>query len=188
MAYNPHYQQQSQPPPPPQAADQQFLTRVFQNVDKDRSGQITGNELSQALSNGTWQPFNPETIRLMITLFDRDQSGSIGFQEFAGLWKYVTDWQNTFRSFDRDNSGSIDFNELKQALTTFGYRLSDASLQLFVKKFDRQGKGTIAFDDFIQLCITLQTLTDSFRRHDTNKNGWIQLHYEQFLSLVIAQK
>ena len=80
MAYNPHYQQQSQPPPPPQAADQQFLTSVFQNVDKDRSGQITGNELAQALSNGTWQPFNPETIRLMINLFDRDQSGNLNIR------------------------------------------------------------------------------------------------------------
>lgn len=187
MAYNPHYQPQGQPPPS-QAPDQQFLMSVFQNVDRDRSGQISAEELGKALSNGTWQPFNPETIRLMIVLFDRDQTGSIGFHEFAGLWKYVTDWQNTFRSFDRDNSGSIDFNELKQALTTFGYRLSDESVRLFMKKFDRHGRGTIAFDDFIQLCVTLQTLTDSFRRFDTNKNGWIQIHYEQFLSLVVGQK
>jgi len=186
MAYQ--QQQPNAPPPPAQAPDQNFLMSVFQKVDRDRSGQISAEELGLALSNGTWQPFNPETVRLMIVLFDRDHSGSIGFHEFAGLWKYVTDWQNTFRSFDRDNSGNIDFNELKQALTTFGYRLSDNSVQLFMKKYDRQGRGNIAFDDFIQLCITLQTLTDSFRRYDTNQNGWIQLHYEQFLSLVIASK
>lgn len=35
-------------------------------VDKDRSGSITAEELQQALSNGTWTPFNPETVRLMI--------------------------------------------------------------------------------------------------------------------------
>jgi len=35
-------------------------------VDKDRSGAISAEELQQALSNGTWTPFNPETIRLMI--------------------------------------------------------------------------------------------------------------------------
>ena len=69
---------------------------------------------------GTWQPFNPETIRLMIGMFDRDSSGTINFQEFSSLWKYVTDWQNTFRGYDRDNSGSIDRNELKTALTSFG--------------------------------------------------------------------
>lgn len=53
-------------------------------------------------------------------MFDKDNSGTINFQEFSSLWKYVTDWQNTFRSYDRDNSGSIDRNELKHALTSFG--------------------------------------------------------------------
>ena len=53
-------------------------------------------------------------------MFDRDHSGTINFQEFAALWKYVTDWQSTFRSYDRDNSGAIDKNELKTALTSFG--------------------------------------------------------------------
>lgn len=46
-------------------------------------------------------------------MFDRDRSGTINFQEFGSLWKYVNDWQTTFRSYDRDNSGSIDKNELK---------------------------------------------------------------------------
>ena len=55
-------------------------------------------------------------------MFDRDQSGTINFQEFQALWKYVTDWQNTFRGFDRDNSGSIDRNELKNAMTQFGMK------------------------------------------------------------------
>jgi len=54
-------------------------------------------------------------------MFDRKHSGTIDFQEFQALWKYVTDWQNCFRSFDRDNSGTIDRSELKTALTTFGY-------------------------------------------------------------------
>lgn len=36
-------------------------------LDKDRSGSITANELQMALSNGTWSPFNPETVRLMMS-------------------------------------------------------------------------------------------------------------------------
>lgn len=35
-------------------------------MDKDNSGHISADELQQALSNGTWNAFNPETIRLMI--------------------------------------------------------------------------------------------------------------------------
>lgn len=52
----------------------------------------------------------------MIGMFDKDHSGTINFQEFGSLWKYVQDWQTTFKSYDRDNSGSIDKNELKTGI------------------------------------------------------------------------
>lgn len=88
-------------------------------------------------------------------MFDKHKNGSINFEDFGALWKYVTDWQACFRSFDRDNSGNIDLNELKTALSAFGYRLSDNLIALMFRKFDRFGKGTILFDDFIQCCIVL---------------------------------
>lgn len=91
----------------------------------------------------------------MIGMFDRENRGTVSFQDFGALWKYVTDWQNCFRSFDTDNSGNIDQNELKTALTSFGYRLSDNIIGLLIRKFDRHGNGTILFDDFIQCCIIL---------------------------------
>ncbi|XP_057291355.1 programmed cell death protein 6-like isoform X1 [Hydractinia symbiolongicarpus] len=178
MAY--HQQQQN--------VDQNYLWGIFQRVDKDRSGTITSVELQQALSNGSWTPFNPETVRLMIGMFDQDRNGNINFQEFGALWKYVTDWQNCFRNFDRDNSGSIDKNELKQALTSFGYRLSEKFYDILIRKFDRTNRGVITFDDFIQCCVVLQTLTSAFMRHDTNRNGWIEINYENFLSLVFSLK
>lgn len=49
-------------------------------------------------------------------MYDKDHSGNINFHEFAALWKFVTDWQTTFKSYDRDNSGSIDKQELKTGL------------------------------------------------------------------------
>ncbi|XP_032966379.1 programmed cell death protein 6 isoform X2 [Rhinolophus ferrumequinum] len=100
--------------------DQSFLWNVFQRVDKDRSGVISDNELQQALSNGTWTPFNPVTVRSIISMFDRENKAGVNFSEFTGVWKYITDWQNVFRTYDRDNSGMIDKNELKQALSGFG--------------------------------------------------------------------
>lgn len=39
-----------------------------------------------------------------------------------------------------------------------GYRLSDQFHDILIRKFDRQGRGQIAFDDFIQGCIVLQVL------------------------------
>ncbi|XP_017778578.1 PREDICTED: programmed cell death protein 6-like [Nicrophorus vespilloides] len=171
-----------------QMPDRNFLWSVFQRVDRDRSGFINADELGCALSNGSWSPFNPETVRLMIGMFDRQNKGQVSFEDFGALWKYVTDWQNCFRTFDRDNSGNIDKNELKHALTTFGYRLSDGLVDTMLRKFDRHGNGTILFDDFIQCCIILYTLTSAFRQHDTDSDGVITIHYEQFLNMVFSLK
>ena len=92
----------------------------------------------RALINGDWSPFDLDTVKLLMNIFDTDRSGTIGFNEvrlasvrakrvfsptipqFAGLWKYIKDWQNVFRHFDRDRSGSIDGAELNQALAQFG--------------------------------------------------------------------
>jgi len=32
-------------------------------------------------------------------MFDSDRSGSIGFNEFVGLWKYIKDWQGVSTAF-----------------------------------------------------------------------------------------
>jgi len=187
MAYLPGYQPAAATQSPT-TADPNYLRFVFQKVDKDGSGDITANELQGALSNGTWTPFNHETVRLMIGMFDADHSGTIDFAEFQALWKYVTDWQACFRTFDKDNSGAIDKSELRAALTTFGYRLSDSFYDILIRKFDRQGKGSVAFDDFIQCCVILQMLTNAFRQYDTDQDGWISIGFEQFLTMAFGLK
>ncbi|XP_050420322.1 programmed cell death protein 6-like [Adelges cooleyi] len=174
--------QQGQMPP------REFLWDMFQKLDKDKSGTITIGELQVALSNGTWNPFNPETVRLMINMFDKTNKGTITFDDFGALWKYVTDWQNCFRSFDKDSSGHIDKNELRAALQSFGYSLSEVTVTTMVQKFDRIGHGTILFDDFIQCCIMLNNLTTAFRQFDTAQAGVVTLHYEQFVSMVFSIK
>ncbi|XP_025406899.1 programmed cell death protein 6 [Sipha flava] len=166
----------------------EFLWDVFQRVDKDRSGFISSDELQMALSNGTWTPFNPETVRLMIGMFDKQNRGTVSFEDFGALWKYVTDWQACFRSFDRDGSGNINVTELKNALTSFGYSLSEQVVSVMLKRFDRFGRGTILFDDFIQCCVVLHTLTAAFRQFDTDQDGYITIHYEQFLNMVFGLK
>lgn len=74
-------------------------------------------------------------------MFDRDRTGNINFQEFGSLWKYIQDWQTTFRSYDRDNSGSIDQKELQTALTNFGnlaFHLCILFLLLIIQGIDCQ--------------------------------------------------
>ncbi|KAI8643914.1 hypothetical protein BD408DRAFT_341435 [Parasitella parasitica] len=173
--------------------DPQLLS-WFKAVDTDGSGQLSADELQKALINGDWSPFNIETVRLMVNMFDTDNSGTIKYEEFAGLWKYIEDWKRCFQTFDVDRSGTINENEMGIALRSFGFNVSSTFIKTLIQKFDRYatikntGKGDVSFDNFVQACVTMKTLTDSFKQFDNNHDGWIQINYEQFLDLVVRQR
>ncbi|KAJ2792818.1 hypothetical protein H4R21_006117, partial [Coemansia helicoidea] len=159
----------------------QQLQYWFRAVDRhcsDGSGRLDPQELQQALVNGDWSRFSIDTVRLMVNMFDRDRSGTIDFNEFVGLWRYIEDWKQCFRRFDADNSGTIDRNELYQALSAFGFRVSQRVVDLLLHKFDQQGRGAITFDHFINACVTIRSLTDSFRRLDEDQDGWVNMNYD----------
>ncbi|GAA5813134.1 hypothetical protein MFLAVUS_006604 [Mucor flavus] len=165
-----------------------YLWDLFQRVDTDHSGSISVHELQTALVNGDWSPFNIETVRMMVGIFDTDNNGTIDFGEFRGLWKYVEDWSRCFKKFDQDNSGSIDCQEMSHALRTFGYNVSDRFVGTLIQTFDKYGTGDITFDNFVQACVTLSTLTKSFRSRDYESRGSIIINYEDFLTLVISSR
>jgi len=176
---------------PPAGADLQ-LWQLFSTADTDRSGAITASELQGALVNNDWQKFDLDTIKMLMNVFDTDRNGTIGFNEFAGLYKYVSDWRNVFFHFDRDRSGSIEGRELAEALRNFGYNLSPPLLTLLEQKYgsgpvSRYGPPPgITFDRFVRACVVVKTLTDAFQKRDTDRDGWIQLNYEDFMKMVLS--
>ncbi|VDL60712.1 unnamed protein product [Hymenolepis diminuta] len=153
----------------------------FRSVDRDRSGYINAEELQAALSNGIGTPFDITCLSLMISLFDQDNNGTISFDEFGQLYKYITDWQNVFRQHDRDASGSIDFNEFTQSLIYFGYRFSPQFVQWLMMRFDKQRLNKMGFDKYIYIMVCLQILTKSFSALDTQRRGVVTMSFEQFL-------
>ncbi|GAA5843930.1 hypothetical protein JCM11251_002251 [Rhodosporidiobolus azoricus] len=81
-----------QPAPPASRASQgrgpnAQLWAYYNAVDADQSGAISEVELKQALVNGDWSHFSRETIKMLMTMFDVNRSGTIGFDEFVGLWQ-----------------------------------------------------------------------------------------------------
>ncbi|PUU82520.1 hypothetical protein B9Z19DRAFT_1099095 [Tuber borchii] len=174
----------SRPPPtpaPPQGVDP-TLFPLFKAVDKDGSGQLSEKELRAALVNGDWTSFDPHTVRMMIRMFDTDRSGTIGFNEFCGLWGFLAAWRSLFDRFDEDGSGNISIQEFSNALTAFGYRLSPQFVQLLFRSYDRRGQEAISFDLFVQSCISLKRMTEVFKKYDDDRDG------EEFLTEILRQR
>lgn len=121
-------------------------------------------------------------------IFDRDNNGTIDIREFQQLWSYINQWKGVFDRYDRDRSGNIDARELLTAYNEMGFSVTADFCQLVVTRFDRLAKRSLKFDDFIQSCVMLRSLTDAFKTRDTNLNGIIQVSYEDFMSMAIANK
>lgn len=191
------------------------LRTLFSHIDRDNSGTINVLELQNVLLNGDWTPFNVDTIQLLLNIFDSDRSGTIHYEEFLGLWRYIEDWKRIFVAFDKDNSGNIDVHELSLAMRNFGINISESTLSRIVRRYKvkysilnhehqkktvvnqkvvlsgqqvEDGNLTVNFDNFVQLCVTVKTLTDAFRTLDDNHDGWAKLSYEQFMDLIVKYR
>ncbi|THU77140.1 EF-hand, partial [Dendrothele bispora CBS 962.96] len=153
--------------------------------------------IERILKNGDWTPFDIETVKKLMSIVDQDRKGTIGFKQFTNLWKYIKDWQNVFRHFDRDRSGFIDGGGLREALSQFGFQLSPQLLDLVQRKYDPPVKGTttsrryqaapaISFDRFVRACVAIKQLSEAFQKLDSDRDGWIQINYDQFMRTVLT--
>ena len=180
--------EQQRPPtvaPPKDHNDRDALWPLFLQVDKDRSGQLSEEELRRALVNGDYTAFDIHTVKMMIRMFDTDRSGTINFDEFCGLWGFLASWRGLFDRFDVDRSGNISHREFEDALVAFGYRLSPQFTTLLFNTYARshsRGRGdegvrerVLSFDLFVQACISLKRMTDVFKKFDTDRDGYITL-------------
>jgi Ca2+-binding EF-hand superfamily protein len=151
------------------------------------TGQLSEKELSAALVNGDWSAFDTQTVRMMIRMFDSDRSGTIGFEEFCGLWSFLASWRTLFDRFDIDRSGNISLSEFSDALAAFRYRLSPDFVKLLFRTYDKRQEGAMSFDLFVQSCISLKRMTDVFKKYDDDRDGFITLSFEDFLSEILKQ-
>lgn len=81
--------------------DDASLYQMFRSVDRDGSGAIKASELQQALGNGGLH-FSLQTVNMMVSMYDRDRSRTLGFDEFKELHKFIGNIKAAFQHFDRD--------------------------------------------------------------------------------------
>ncbi|EKV19263.1 Calcium binding modulator protein (Alg2), putative [Penicillium digitatum PHI26] len=187
------------PAPPPLTApsdDPQQLFPLFRAANASHSGALTEGELGSALVNGDYTSFHPRTVRLMIRMFDRDGNGTINFDEFVSLWRYLAAWRELFDRFDEDRSGRVSQPEFEKALVAFGYRLSGKFISVIFGVFEGKAKQMshapkdsrlpgMGFDLFVQACISLKRMTDVFKRYDDDRDGYITLSFEEALTEIL---
>ena len=46
--------------------------------------------------------------------------------------------------------------------------------------------GGITFDRFVRACVVVKQITESFQKLDTDRDGWAQINYDQFMHTVLS--
>eukprot|EP00301_Raphidiophrys_heterophryoidea_P015045 c2355_g1_i1.p1 GENE.c2355_g1_i1~~c2355_g1_i1.p1 ORF type:complete len:179 (+),score=44.73 c2355_g1_i1:28-537(+) len=160
----------------PELTQQWFLA-----VDTDRSGQIDANELQRALNNQ--EPFSLSTVKLIIKMFDKSGNGTINYDEFCGLWRYLVDWRTAFNQYDRDKSGTMDPQELIAELRTQGFNFTPDVYDAVIKSF--APNGLIKFDQFIEINVMLGWIRNAFMKMDVQHKAVVTLDYATFIKVIL---
>lgn len=87
-------------------------------------------------------------------------------------------------------------DEFSKALEAFGYRLSTGFVSVLYHSYNGstserrgsrgppQGQG-MTFDLFVQACISLKHMTDVFKGYDDDRDGYVTLSFEEFLTEML---
>jgi calmodulin len=133
---------------------------AFNLFDKNGDGTIPVKEIGTVMRALGLNPTEQE-INDFIKEADKDNSGTIDFQEFLGIMKKkMTDSdteeeiKEAFRIFDRDNDGVIEATELRHIMTTLGEKLTEEEAEEMIREADINGDGKIVYDEFVKIMMS----------------------------------
>ncbi|XP_030485014.2 uncharacterized protein LOC115701373 [Cannabis sativa] len=155
------------------------LREWFDRVDSDKSGSITASQLKKALAVGNLE-FSISVVQQMIRMYDFDRNGTMSFDEFVALNKFLLKVQQAFSDLERDR-GYLVTDEVFEALVKIGFSLDSPAFYTVCESFDKKKNGRFRLDDFISLCIFLQSARNMFDSFDTAKQGRVTLDLNQFV-------
>ncbi|XP_037322258.2 calpain-2 catalytic subunit-like [Pungitius pungitius] len=128
--------------------------------------------------------FSLETCRLIVSLLDKNESGTLGLMEFHLLWNKIQKYLNIFKNFDTDNSGTMSSHEMRGATAEAGFQVNSTVLQSIVNRY-ADAEYAIDFDSYVGCLIKLEMLFKMFKALERADTGKMELDIQQWLCLAI---
>ncbi|KNA20599.1 hypothetical protein SOVF_050880 [Spinacia oleracea] len=130
----------------------QGFKAMFANMDTDKSGSITYDELKKGLAE-LGSKLTEAEVKQLMEAADVDGNGTIDYTEFISATmnrhRLETDENllKAFRYFDKDNSGFITTDELESAMMEYGIA-DESSIKEILSEVDTDNDGRINYDEF----------------------------------------
>ncbi|OAY25930.1 calcium-dependent protein kinase 21 [Manihot esculenta] len=128
------------------------LKTMFTNMDTDKNGTITYEELKTGLAR-LGSRLSETEVKQLMEAADVDGNGTIDYIEFisATMHRYRLERDEhlykAFLYFDKDNSGYITRDELESAMKEYGMG-DEASIKEIISEVDTDNDGRINYEEF----------------------------------------
>ncbi|XP_022886489.1 calcium-dependent protein kinase 21-like [Olea europaea var. sylvestris] len=130
----------------------QGLKAMFTNMDTDKSGTITYDELKSGLTR-LGSKLSEVEVKQLMEAADVDGNGTIDYIEFitATMHRHKLERDEhlykAFQYFDKDNSGYITRDELENAMKEYGMG-DESTIKEIISEVDTDNDGRINYEEF----------------------------------------
>ncbi|XP_058090647.1 uncharacterized protein LOC131237040 isoform X4 [Magnolia sinica] len=164
------------------------LREWFERVDSEKTSSITALQLKSAFAVGNLE-FSLSVVQQMIRMYDFDRNGTMSFEEFVALNKFLMKVQNAFSALESHCELTRIYCHQQNSLRRLYLHILHLcyrgrgylSPEDVYESFDQNKKGRFRLDDFISLCIFVQSTRNIFNSFDTAKQGRVSLDFNQFV-------
>jgi len=136
--------------------------------------------LRRAVKVGVSDGLSLETCRSLLAIADTSLNGTLDFDEFKVIIKSLRKWMSVFQKFDKNNDGSFNAIELREALRSAGYSLSNKVYTVLGTRYAGKN-GDIGIDDFIQLALKLEKMFAIFNKCAQSGGKKCEIPLQEFL-------
>ncbi|MBA0663333.1 hypothetical protein Goklo_003453 [Gossypium klotzschianum] len=161
------------------------LKVMFTNMDTDKSGTITYEELKTGLAR-LGSKLSEAEVKQLMEAADVDGNGTIDYIEFisATMNRYRLDRDEllykAFQYFDKDNSGYITKDELETAMKEYGMG-DEASIRAVISEVDTDNDGRINYEEFCTMMRSGTQQTEKAFLDTINRVGYGLIVQDKFL-------
>lgn len=141
------------------SAEEEVIRHAFQLFDTDGVGQVSVQEIREALEEG-----GSERARSLLKCLpkgdDKQEGGSayLTLNEFISLFTQrlnddddddaVDDMTRMFRLFDKDRKGYIEMTDLKRIATELGESMTEMELREMIDRGSSHEQGKVTLEEF----------------------------------------